>query len=78
LAGTVAPAGLLVWWFTRNLPALQRLIVEITILGIWTACMFLRYGLGCSLRADACRHAPSWAKPILDRMGFANPEDSDK
>jgi hypothetical protein len=75
LASTVAPVAVLVWWFARNLPALQRLIVGLTVLGIWTAVMFLRYGLGASLRADACRYAPSWARPIFARMGFANSED---
>jgi O-antigen/teichoic acid export membrane protein len=77
LAATVAPVGVLVWWFARNLPALPRFIVELTVLGIWTACMFLRYGLGESLRAEAGRHAPAWAKPILARTGFIKPETPD-
>jgi O-antigen/teichoic acid export membrane protein len=78
LVATVAPVGVLVWWCARNLPALQRLMVEITVLGTWTACMLLRYGLGYSLRAEACRYAPSWARPILARIGFGNVEASDR
>jgi O-antigen/teichoic acid export membrane protein len=74
LAGTVAPAAILVWWLARNLPALQRLIVELIVLGIWTGLMFFRYGLGSSLRADACRYAPNWVRTILARIGFANPD----
>jgi O-antigen/teichoic acid export membrane protein len=78
LAASVAPVGMLVWWFTRNLPGLQRLIVEMTVLGIWTVCMLLRYGLGYSLRADASRCAPGWARPLLNRVGFAKTENSEK
>ncbi len=74
LAGTVAPVAVLVWWLTENLPALERFIAGVTVVGIWTALMFLRYGLGSSLRADACRNAPNWARPILVRVGFANPD----
>jgi len=74
LAASVAPVGVLVWWFARNLPALQRLIVELSVLGIWTACMFLRYGLDASLRAEACHRAPAWARPILTRLGFLKSE----
>jgi O-antigen/teichoic acid export membrane protein len=66
---TVAPVAVLVWWWSRNLPALERLIGESIVLGLWTTCMFLRYGLGSSLRAEACRFAPEWARPILLRTG---------
>jgi O-antigen/teichoic acid export membrane protein len=75
LVGTVAPVGVLVWWFARNLPLLQRLILELTVVGIWTALMFLRYGLDASLRAEAFRRLPVWARPILSRAGFAKSED---
>jgi len=74
LVVTVAPVAVLVWWLSRNLPALERLIGGSMVLGIWTTCMFLRYGLAPSLRVDACRHAPIWARPMLARIGFANPD----
>jgi O-antigen/teichoic acid export membrane protein len=74
LAGAVGPAGVLVWWLARNLPALHRLIVALTVLGIWAALMFLRFGLGPSLRADARRIAPNWVRPILARFGFVPPD----
>jgi O-antigen/teichoic acid export membrane protein len=74
LAITVAPVCALVWWLSRNLPALQRLAVNSVVAGIWTACMFLRYGLGASLRAEASRRAPAWARPILSLVGFAKSE----
>ena len=70
LAAAVAPVAVMTWWFTRNLPALPQLMAD-SFLGIWTALMFLRYGLGASLRAEACRRAPFWARPILARAGFA-------
>jgi O-antigen/teichoic acid export membrane protein len=75
LVGTVAPVVALVWWFGRNLPALQQLIVELTVVGIWTALMFLRCGLDASLRAEACRRLPAWVRTILSRAAFAKPED---
>jgi len=74
LAAAVVPAAVLIWWLSRNLGALQRLVVQTSVLGIWTALAFLRHGLGASLRAAACRHAPLWARPILARAGFANSE----
>jgi O-antigen/teichoic acid export membrane protein len=73
LAATVAPVAAIDWWLVRNLPALQQLVAD-SVLGIWTALMFFRYGLGSALRAEACRRAPSWARPVLARMGFAKPE----
>jgi O-antigen/teichoic acid export membrane protein len=73
LAAAVGPMALLVWWFSRNLPGIQRLLVELA-LGVWTGWMFLHYGLGDSLRAEASRRAPAWARPILSRAGFAKSE----
>jgi len=73
LAATVAPAALLVWWLARNLPAVRQLMAD-SFLGIWIAAMFLRYGLGDSLRAEAFRFAPGWARPILIHAGFSRPE----
>ena len=70
LAATVVPVAVLTWWLARNLPALQQLLAD-SVLGIWTGLMFLRYGLGASLRAEACRRAPFWARPFLIRTGFA-------
>jgi len=70
LAVTVAPVAGMVWWSARNLPGLPRLLLEVGVVGIWTACMFLRYGLGASLRAEACRYAPPWARPFLTRVGL--------
>jgi len=72
LAVTVAPVAGMVWWSARNLPGLPRLLLKS---GSWDldACMFLRYGLGASLRAEACRYAPPWARPFLTRVaGWAN------
>jgi hypothetical protein len=74
LVGTVAPVTVLLWWLAGDLPALQRLVVEETVLGIWAALMFLRYGLGSTLRAEACRYAPNWARPMLVRTDSAKPE----
>ena len=71
LAGTLAPVGAIVWWLARSLPPLPRLIVVATLVGAWTAWMFLRYGLADSLRTEACRRAPAWARPVLLRAGFA-------
>ncbi len=71
LAATVAPVAFLVWWLARNLPPLQRLIANAAIVGAWTALMFVRYGLGASLRIEVCRRAPVWMQPILYRTGFA-------
>lgn len=68
---TVALAALPVWWFTRPLHPLVRLVVESTVAGSWAAAMFLRYGPGAELRAEACRRAPPWARPILKRIGLA-------
>jgi hypothetical protein len=39
-----------------------------SVLAIWTAFMFLRLGLEDSLRAEALRFAPLWARPILARL----------
>jgi hypothetical protein len=64
LAASVAPVAALVWWTTGNLPALQRLLAD-SVLGIWTALMFVRYGLGASLRAELSRLAPGWARSWL-------------
>jgi O-antigen/teichoic acid export membrane protein len=77
LAATIVPAAALVWWLTRNLPALQRLEADAG-LGIWIALMFLRHGFGASLRAEALRFAPGWAEPILARMCAACSEGRDK
>ena len=77
LTGTVVPAALVVWWCCRNLLPLQRILVESGFLGPWTALMFLRYGLGTSLRGEACRRAPAWARPILVRTGFVKPTIND-
>ncbi|HEY3861350.1 MAG TPA: oligosaccharide flippase family protein [Verrucomicrobiae bacterium] len=74
LAATVAPVAAAVWLFTRNLPALEQLVLRGGVVGLWTALMFLRHGLASSVRADACRQAPNWAKPLLTRMGAAHPE----
>ena len=65
LAASVAPVALLVWWLASNLPGLPRLILQSTVLGTWTACMFFCFGLGASLRAELCHRAPVWAKSIL-------------
>jgi len=73
LAATIAPVALLGWWLVRNRPPLQQLVAD-SVLGIWTALMFLRYGVGSSLRAEACRYAPHWARPLLARLGFATAE----
>ncbi|MGP8200066.1 MAG: lipopolysaccharide biosynthesis protein [Limisphaerales bacterium] len=73
LAATVAPVAALVWWLTLNLPALQRLAAD-SVLGIWTALMFLRYGLGASLRAEVCRFAPGWFRPVLAGTGIGKSE----
>jgi O-antigen/teichoic acid export membrane protein len=73
LAGAVTPAAVLVWWFGRNLPVIHRLALE-SVLGFWTASMFLRYGLDASLRAEANRRAPAWVRPILAWSGFAKSE----
>jgi O-antigen/teichoic acid export membrane protein len=75
LAFTVAPVAVLVCWFARNLQAIERLMVESSILGIWSAWMFLRYGLGASLRAEASRRAPAWVRPIFMRTGSAKTVD---
>jgi O-antigen/teichoic acid export membrane protein len=68
MAAAVAPAALAVWWLARNLPALQRVTVEGALVGLWSGVLFLRYGLGASLRTEASRRAPGWARPILARM----------
>jgi len=77
LAATVAPAAALVWWLTRHLPALEQLVAD-AVLGIWIALMFLRHGLEASLRAEAHRFAPDWARPILARMCAGNSDAQDK
>ena len=77
LAATVAPAALLVWWLTRNLPVHQQLMAD-SLLAIWIAFMFLRHGLGDSLREEALRFAPNWAGPILARVCPAKSEARDK
>jgi O-antigen/teichoic acid export membrane protein len=67
LAVTVVPAAVPVWWLTRNLPAMQQIMAD-SVLAIWIAFMFLRHGLGDSLREDALRFAPSRTRPILAWM----------
>ena len=77
LAATVAPAALLVWWLTRNLPAVQQLMAD-SVLAIWIGFMFLRHGLGGSLRSEALRFAPQWARPVLSRVCAAPFEADDR
>jgi O-antigen/teichoic acid export membrane protein len=67
LAGLLAPAAALLWWFARNLPTAQRLMLESTVLGLWATYVFLRFGLGAALRAEMQRRAPAWARPIFGR-----------
>jgi hypothetical protein len=76
LAATTAPAALLVWWLSRHLPAIQQLMAD-SVLAIWIAFMFLRHGLGASLRVEALRFAPNWTKPILTWISPADSEAQD-
>jgi O-antigen/teichoic acid export membrane protein len=70
LVAVTVPVAIINWWLVRNLAALPKLMAD-SVLGIWTALMFLRYGLSASLRAEAYRRAPVWARPMLARAGFA-------
>jgi len=65
LACSIIPVAALIWWLTRSQPALLRLILNGTLSGAWTLFMFLRYGLGDSIRAELIRRAPPWARPIF-------------
>jgi hypothetical protein len=71
LLARLAPVAALAWWLASGLNSYQRLAVDL-VLGLWIGWMFLRHGLGRSLRDDASRHAPGWARPILARIGFTN------
>jgi hypothetical protein len=46
---------------------MQQIMAD-SVLAIWIAFMFLRHGLGDSLREDALRFAPSRTRPILAWM----------
>ena len=64
LAAAVAPIAVLLYWCLRNQDAKVRLVSD-AILGIWAGIMYMRFGLGNSLRDEACRHVPRWARPIF-------------
>jgi O-antigen/teichoic acid export membrane protein len=74
MTAMVVPIAALVWWLASDLRAPERLAADL-VLGIWTALMFMRHGLGPSLRAEVCRRAPHWAGPLLARVGVTNPEN---
>jgi O-antigen/teichoic acid export membrane protein len=73
LAATVAPAAALAGWLAGSLPALWQL-AAVSVLGIWTAFMFARYGLGEAVQTELARFAPGWAIPIVARLFAGNSE----
>ena len=72
----LAPAALLAWQGTRNLPDLTRLCVIGCGMGLWTGIVFLRIGLSASVQAEVFSRAPRMARPLLGVLGFGNARKS--
>jgi hypothetical protein len=74
LAIWTAPVAFLMWWFTRNLPDLPRLALELAALGTWTAWMFLRHGLSKPLQTEIAMRLPVRIQRIFTHItAISNP-----
>ena len=67
LAFWLLPAGILIWWFTRNLPVALRLGLGGGVFGLWSAWALIRHGLNASLQVEVARRLPPRIRSMLTR-----------
>lgn len=66
----LAPAAILVWWFTQNLTGIVRLCTICATMGIWSGFVFLRIGLSPAIQSEIFKRAPQRLKGVLGMLGF--------
>lgn len=73
LALRLLPAAIAIWWLTRNLPELWRLILNGTLVGLLATWFLLRHGLDEHLQSRLLDSSPKWLKALLVRLGVKSP-----
>ena len=62
------PVAVLVWWGLLLLPATARFGINVMVAGSIGFCLFLRYGMPPTLRAELLARTPKFVNPILKRI----------
>ena len=62
------PVAVLVWWGLLLLPATARFGINVMVAGSIGFCLFLRYGMPPTLRAELLARTPRFVNPILKRI----------
>ncbi len=78
LALWLAPAATAIWFLTRDLPEVRRLILNASTVGLLAIWVFLRHGLGEYLQGRLLQSSPKWLRALFARIGVPSPKTEAK
>jgi O-antigen/teichoic acid export membrane protein len=64
----LVPVAVVLWWVTRPLPALARVLIHASVLTLLGALVFCRYGIPASLKAEIQTRLPARLRAVAGRL----------